>query len=183
TLVAHETYPGHHAEHAWKETLLVDGDGYLEESIFLVGTPQALVSEGVAMLALDVALGGDVDSVAQRVFADIGFDYDVWTSGAVRAFDDALGGLRVNAARKLHVDGCPRDEAIAYVERWGLKTREHASGLVDFVTHPTWRAYASCYTSGRELCGRFVTGDVQRFRRLLTEQFTTSDLVASATRA
>src|SRR5262249_47683323 len=47
TLVAHETYPGHHAEHAWKETLLVDGDGYLEESIFLVGTPQALVSEGV----------------------------------------------------------------------------------------------------------------------------------------
>src|SRR5204862_4396193 len=50
-LGAHELYPGHHAEHAWKEALLVDGAGRLEETIFLTGTPQAVVSEGIASLA------------------------------------------------------------------------------------------------------------------------------------
>jgi hypothetical protein len=177
TLVAHETYPGHHVEHAWKEALLVDGEGRLEETIFLVGTPQALVSEGIAMLALDLALGDDADAVAQGVFAELGVGYDAETSRAVRALRDALSGLRVNAARKLHVEGWPRDEVVDYVQHWSLETRERASAFVDFLVHPTWRAYASCYASGRDLCGRFVAGDVRRFRRLLTEQFTTTDLV------
>jgi hypothetical protein len=182
-LVAHETYPGHHTEHAWKETLLVDRQGYLEESIFLVGTPQALVSEGIAMLALDVALGDDADAVAQRVLADVGVDYDTETARAVHEFRDTLGGLRVNAARKLHEDGWSRDRVVEYVGRWGLETNDRAAGFVDFLLHPTWRAYASCYASGHELCARFVAGDVERFRRLLTEQFTTGDLVALPDRA
>jgi hypothetical protein len=179
-LVAHETYPGHHTEFAWKETLLVDQAGFLEESILLVGTPQALVSEGIAMLALDVALGDDADAVAQHVLADVGVAYDAGTTRAVREFREALSGLRVNAARRLHEDGWSRDRVVEYVARWGLETHERATGFVDFLVHPTWRAYTSCYTSGHELCARFVDGDVERFRRLLTEQFTTGDLVALA---
>ena len=53
---AHEVYPGHHTEHAWKEALLVDGNGRLEETIFLTGTPQSLIAEGIATNAL-AALG------------------------------------------------------------------------------------------------------------------------------
>ena len=47
-LVAHETYPGHHTEHVRKEVGLVRRRRYLEETIFLVGTPQCLVAEGLA---------------------------------------------------------------------------------------------------------------------------------------
>ena len=175
-LVAHEAYPGHHTEHAWKEALLVDGDGYLEETIFLVGTPQAVVSEGIAMVALDMALGEETDAVAARVFADVGVTYDEETSRAVRELRDALSGMPVNAARLLHVEGRPRDEVIDYLQRWGLNTRERAASSVEFLVHPTWRAYTSCYASGLELCRRYVDGDVRRFRRLLTEQFTPGDL-------
>jgi hypothetical protein len=182
-LVAHETYPGHHTEFAWKETLLVDRAGFLEETILLVGTPQALVSEGIAMLALDVALGDDADAVSERVLAGVGVDYEAESARAVREFRKGIGGLRVNAARGLHEDGWSRDEAVEYVRRWSLETHERAAGFVEFIVHPTWRAYASCYTSGHELCARFVAGDVERFRRLLTEQFTTGDLVALADRA
>jgi len=57
-----------------------------------------------------------------------------------------------------------------------MNSRERAESSVDFLVHPTWRAYASCYSSGLDLCRRYVDGDAQRFRRLLTEQFTTSDL-------
>jgi hypothetical protein len=98
-LVAHEAYPGHHTEHAWKEALLVDADGYLEETIFLVGTPQAVVSEGIAMVALDVALGEETDAVVARVFDDVGVPYDEATSRAVRELRDALRAMPVNAAR------------------------------------------------------------------------------------
>ena len=175
-LVAHEAYPGHHTEHVWKEATLVDGEGYLEETIFLVGTPQAVVSEGIAMVALEVTLGDETDEIADRVFSDVGFAYDVETSRAVREFRDALSGLQVNAARMLHIDGSPEGEVVEYVERWGLRSRERAASAVAFLVHPTWRAYASCYASGLELCRRFVEGDIERFRRLLTEQFTTRDL-------
>ncbi|HEY7792371.1 MAG TPA: hypothetical protein VIA10_00025, partial [Gaiellaceae bacterium] len=41
-LAAHETYPGHHTEHACKEQRLVRSLGRLEESILLVPTPQSL---------------------------------------------------------------------------------------------------------------------------------------------
>ena len=179
-LVAHEIYPGHHTEHVWKEALLVDGDGRLEETIFLVGTPQAVVSEGIATTALDVALGDDVDEVAARVYREAGVEYDAETSRAVRALRDDLAGLRVNAARLLHLEGRSEGEVCDYLVRWSLNTRERAQGSIRFLTHPTWRAYASCYSAGAELCSRFVGGDVSRFRRLLTEQFTTSDLTAAA---
>jgi hypothetical protein len=175
-LVAHEAYPGHHTEHVWKEALLVDDAGYAEETIALVGTPQAVVSEGIAMVALEILLGDDTDEFAARVFAEVGVDYDLEASRAVREFRDELSGLRVNAARMLHVEERPRDEVIDYVERWGLNSRDRAESSIEFLVHPTWRAYASCYTSGLELCRRWVDGDAARFRRLLTEQVTTGDL-------
>jgi hypothetical protein len=175
-LVAHEAYPGHHTEHAWKEALLVDDKGHLEETIFLVGTPQAVISEGIAMVALEITLGDEADAIAASIFADVGFDYDVKTSRAVWEFRDELSGLRVNAARMLQVDERPREEVVGYIERWGLNSRLRAESSVGFLVHPTWRAYASCYSSGLDLCRRYVDGDVGRFRRLLTEQFTTADL-------
>ncbi|MBW3643581.1 MAG: DUF885 domain-containing protein, partial [Actinobacteria bacterium] len=44
-LVAHEAYPGHHTEHCRKEIGLVRRRRWLEETIFLVGTPQCLLAE------------------------------------------------------------------------------------------------------------------------------------------
>ncbi len=53
--VAHETYPGHHLEHAWKEADLVDGAGRLEASVLLINTPECLISEGLADVGLRFA--------------------------------------------------------------------------------------------------------------------------------
>ena len=57
--VAHETYPGHHLEHAWKEADLVDRDGRLESSILLINTPECLISEGLADLGRRFAVPTD----------------------------------------------------------------------------------------------------------------------------
>jgi hypothetical protein len=174
-LIAHEIYPGHHTEHAWKETLLVDGEGNFGETIFLVGTPQSTVSEGIASLAAEIV---GAYEVAGAVYADLGVPYDAPTADAVRHAREALDTVGVNAALLLYEEGASRDNAISYVERWHVVPREHAEKSVDFLMHPTWRAYVSCYSSGYELCRRWVNGDAQRFRRLLTEQLSTADLAA-----
>lgn len=175
-LVAHEVYPGHHTEHAWKEVLLVDGEGNLGETIFLVGTPQSTISEGIASLAPEIIGASDV---ASRVYGDLGIAYDAATADAVRDARETLEGVPVNAALLLHERERPLGEVVDYIQHWTLVPRAHAEKRTEFLTHPTWRAYISCYSSGYELCKRWVAGDTQRFRRLLTEQLTTSDLSAA----
>ena len=49
--LAHETYPGHHLEHALKERMLVEELGRLEASVLLINTPECLISEGLATSA------------------------------------------------------------------------------------------------------------------------------------
>jgi hypothetical protein len=174
-LVAHELYPGHHTEHAWKEALVVDERNDLTETIFLVGTPQSTVSEGIASLAPEII---GAHATAQAVYDDLGVPFDAETAGRVGAAREQLEGIAVNAALLLHEDGRSREDVVDYIERWSLAPRDHAEKRVEFITHPTWRAYISTYTSGYELCKRWVAGDVQRFRRLLTEQLSTHDLAA-----
>jgi hypothetical protein len=50
---------------------------------------------------------------------------------------------------------------------------------VEFLTDPTWRAYAFCYIEGVRRCRAYVGGDAARFERLITEQIVPSDLVAA----
>jgi hypothetical protein len=175
-LVAHEMYPGHHTEHAWKEALLVDEEGQLEETIFLTGTPQSVVSEGIATLSLETVLGDEIDDVSARVYETVDLAFDDSALPAVRAFRAAMQPLSVNAAHLLHEEGRPRDEVRDYLARWTLDP-DRAEKSIDFLTHPTWRAYVSSYSTGYELCRAFVGDDRTRFRTLLTTQLTTSDLV------
>ena len=74
-LVTHELYPGHHTEHACKEALLVRERGYQEETIALVLTPQSLVSEGIASLAFEIALGEDAHAVAADLLRSLDVPY------------------------------------------------------------------------------------------------------------
>jgi hypothetical protein len=175
-IVAHEMYPGHHTEHVWKEVLLVEERGYLEETAMLTGTPQSVVSEGIATMSLDVVLGDEIDEVSARIYRDVDVVYDAAGARAVRAFRDSLRGLTVNAAHLLNEEGKSADEVRKYVARWSLDPEERAAKSIEFLTHPTWRGYVSSYSSGYERCRAFVGDDPSRFRLLLTTQLTTSDL-------
>ena len=71
-LAIHETYPGHHTERATKEQRLSIDAGWAEEAIQLVPTPQALVSEGIAEIGLDVkkSKGTSTTAVAAALRAE-----------------------------------------------------------------------------------------------------------------
>jgi hypothetical protein len=173
--VAHETYPGHHTEHAWKEQLLTRA-GRLEETIVLIPTPQSVVSEGIATLAAEMALGDDRHRFTASTVADTGARYEPDLSRAVMEANKPLAGVGTNAALLLHMDGASVDEAREYVMRWALASEKRAEHVIGFINDPMWRSYITTYPNGYKLCGDFVAGDIGRFKRLLTEQLTPADL-------
>ena len=177
-LVAHEAYPGHHTEHSRKEVGLVRQRRWLEETIFLVGTPQCLLAEGLADLGLEVVVGRRPEPVVAEHLRPLGIPYDAEVAAAVAEAAEALAGCG-NVALLLHDGGWPVDDVVAYLERWALLPRPGREGG-SFLTDPTWRAYIFCYIEGLRLCRAFVAGDPARFERLITEQLLPADLATAA---
>jgi len=177
-LVAHEAYPGHHTEHCRKEVGLVRRRHWLEETIFLVGTPQCLVAEGLADLGLEVLLGARPEPIVAEHLRPLGIRYDTEVIAAMSEASETLGAVRANAAWRLHAEGADPETVVDEVARWGLLPRARAAKAVEFLLHPTWRAYVTCYVDGLRLCRQFVAGDPERFRELLSEQLLPADLAA-----
>ena len=176
-LVAHEAYPGHHTEHCRKEAGLVRRRRQLEESIFLVGTPECLLSEGLADLGLEIVGGSRAEHAVAEHLAALKIPYDADTAEQVSEASEVLSTVRGNAAILIHERGVEVDEATDYVARWALVPRARAAQQVGFVMNPTWRAYVFCYINGLPLCRQFVNGDAARFERLISEQMTPGQLV------
>jgi hypothetical protein len=179
-LVAHEAYPGHHTEHCRKEVGLVRRRHHLEETIFLVGTPQCLLAEGLADLGLEVVAGRRPEPVVAAHLRPLGIPYDPDLVAQLSQAGESLGQVRGNAALLLHEHGADVETVVEYLARWSLLSPARAEKAVEFLTDPTWRAYIYCYIEGVALCRRFVAGDPTRFARLISEQLTPDDLGAEA---
>jgi hypothetical protein len=175
-VVAHETYPGHHTEHAWKEQLLVREQGLIEETLALNGSPQSVVAEGIAELSVEMAFGDEEFDVTAEHMAGSGVSYDPDVSRAVKEATEDLN-VAGNVAWMIHADGRPLDEAREYLIRWALTSEKRADQALRFIGDPMWRSYSITYIEGYRLCRDWVAGDPGRFKRLLTEQLTTSDLL------
>ena len=181
-LVAHEAYPGHHTEHTRKEVGLVRRRRCLEETIFLVGTPQCTLAEGLADLGVEVVVGRRPEGVVAEHLLPLRIRYDAEVAAAVAEAAEALSWVRSNAAIHLHDGGWPVEDVVAYLERWALLPRNRADKAVSFLTDPTWRAYSHCYTEGLRLCRAYVDGDPARFERLVTDQLLPADLASTSPR-
>lgn len=183
-LVAHESYPGHHTEHCRKERGLVEGLAQTEQTIFLVNTPQCLMAEGLADLALHAAVGPDWGAWATEIYADLGLRFDGERAVAVSHAVEALADVRQDAALMLHDEHRDVDDVVAFLQRWQLSSETRARQSMRFLSSPLWRAYTSTYVEGYRLLHAWLDARpaevtlTERFRRLLDEP-----LVPSALRA
>lgn len=175
-LVAHEAYPGHHTEHSRKEVGLVRARHFWEESIFLVGTPQCLLAEGLADLGLEIVMGARPEQLVAAHLRPLGIAYDADTVAVVSEAAEVLSSVRALAAFRLHEDGADPDVVVGEVARLALLPRARAAKSVEFLLDPTWRSYISCYVEGLPLCRAYAGGQPERFARLVTEQCLPADL-------
>ncbi|MFC9786369.1 DUF885 domain-containing protein [Rhodococcus sp. NPDC127528] len=180
-LIAHESYPGHHTEHCRKEAGLV-GAGQAEHTLFLVNTPQCLMAEGLADLALASIVGPGWGPWAQEIYADLGLRFDGERAEALSTASAKLLGVRQDAALLLHDHGRSHDEVAEFLQRWTLASPERARQSLRFLSSPLWRAYTSTYVEGYRLLGAWLdrgeTADERSelFRRLLDEPLIPSAL-------
>lgn len=191
-LLAHEAYPGHHTEHAWKEAQLVEAEGRLEASVLLINAPECLLSEGLADLGRRFAVPPDDEAdllveTYRLAGLPLASDPPAARDAAARQVEisralTAVRGVAGNAALLLHADGAPRDEVLAYLRRNLLTTPERAAKRLEFIEHPLWRTYVFVYFEGERLLRRWLEAvpaaeQPARFRRLLVEELTPSMIV------
>ncbi|WP_431235379.1 DUF885 domain-containing protein [Mycolicibacterium psychrotolerans] len=185
-LVAHESYPGHHTEHCRKEAGLVAGRDQQEQTIFLVNTPQCLMAEGLADLALYAAVGPRWGSWATDIYADLGLRFDGERAEALSEATAALADVRQDAALMLHDEHRDVDEVVAFLQRWLLVDDTRARQMLRFLSSPLWRAYTSTYVEGYRLLRGWLDDRpagvslTERFGRLLDEPLIPSALRVDA---
>lgn len=192
-VLAHETYAGHHLEHAWKEAELVGVRGHLEASVLLINAPECLVSEGVAQVGRRFVIPQEVEvDLLVELFGRAGLPLaadpaaardEAERSAAIRPWRDSLRAAEVNAALMRHADGIDREAVLAWLERAALLTPERAAKRLEFIDHPLWRTYVFVYTAGAALLDRWLGAvppatRVARFRRLLVEPLGPSAIAA-----
>jgi hypothetical protein len=144
--------------------------------VVITSAPEAVITEGLATNALEVALGNEGFGALFRVVGDLGIDVDPAVADVVHVEELGLFGAAANVARLLHEDGMTRSEAESYLQEWALDSPERAAKTVNFLMAPDNRTYVTAYTDGRRLCRSFVDRSPDGFRRLLTEQLTVSSL-------
>jgi hypothetical protein len=101
-LALHETYPGHQAERACKEHLLVRERGMAEEALVLAFTPQSVISEGIGRLAPQILLEGEGAAAFADVASEAGVGIDLEHALAIERAIGPCEWAQVNAALMLH---------------------------------------------------------------------------------
>lgn len=191
-VAAHETYPGHHLEHATKEAELVEAGHRLEASVLLINAPECLLSEGLADLGHRFAVApADEPELLVELYERAGLEIAAnpaaareaaATTVALAPHRRRLQESRVNAALMRHADGLGHDEVLGWLGRVGRFAPATAAQRLEFIEHPLWRTYVFVYHEGEALLRRWleaVPADDQaaRFGRLLREQLTPAAIV------
>ena len=188
--LAHETFPGHHMEHSWKEQRLYRERGFGEASAMLINTPESYISEGLAEVGAWLL---NDEPRFQEMLLGI-----CERAGIAMTAEDAqrewrtvnalhrLRGSGGDAALQLHVAKRSKEDVVRFLEQDALATHERALKNLEFVEHPLWRTYVFCYADGERLLSAWVesAGDKSaqhaRFFRLLTELITPSGIAAES---
>ena len=184
--LTHETFPGHHFEHAWKETRLWREQGHAEATLQLINTPEAYISEGLAQVGGTLLADGPrwqalLTGTCERASIALSAadaEREWRTAQALRRLRGASG----DAALQLHVAHRSREVVLRFLEQDALYGPERARKSLEFIDHPLWRTYIFCYAGGERLIGRWcaaagsLAAQQERFFRLLTGQLTPSGI-------
>ncbi len=180
-VLIHETFPGHHTEFQTKENNLYNEKGYAEEACYLLFSPKAIISEGLANTGIEI-ISPNIE-IYEWISSVLIPDLNLPTSKPMELYhrDKAYLDLvkcRNNAAIMLHSGAIAKNEAIDYVQTYGLVDLESAERSINFALDPLYRTYVFTYSEGYRLITRATHGKskLPLYRRLIKEQFLPGDL-------
>lgn len=178
--MCHEGYPGHHTELTLKEQLLYRARGYLEQSIGLLISPQAVISEGIATLATDMIFSANEQRawLAEHIYPEAGIEPLAINWEQLPEIGKLWLEVRGNAVFLLF-EGLSDKEVIQYLSRYLMLSDDRAAKELAYLKRPFRESYIFTYSSGKRLMQPWLQGSdrLSVFRRFLTEQIYPSELV------
>lgn len=180
TLASHEGYPGHHTESVLKEQRLYRERGYLEQAIGLLISPQMVISEGIATLAVSMLFSPEEEAqwVAEHLSPRAGLAVSPeearWISPAYTLYTP----VRSNAALLLH-EGRSEQDVLEYLRQYLRVSAREAEQILAYLQRPFRETYIFTYAAGAELMRPWLQGTNRHsvFARFLTEPITPSALL------
>ncbi len=158
-LATHEGYPGHHVYYSLVEQQLVRRFGWLEHSMMVLYSPQAVLAEGAATLAPELAFPGEESMRFERdQLAPIAGIEPAAVEQWYRINQAARGfrAIGIEQARRYLLAGKASQEEkerrIAEISEWTRKHSFRNSFNPKFLD--TYRSYIATYTIGEDLLNR-----------------------------
>jgi len=177
-LAAHEGYPGHHAEAAARDEVLVSA-GHSELGLMATLSPQALVSEGLAGIAREVVMSDqelalELRQITRSLDQRVDVEAELMVQRARRLLSPALG----NAAVALQRDGEPLRQVRSYLADVALVGDDRLDDTLSRLADPILGTEPFTHIEGRRLVSEWleVHGQTHGFARLMAEQQTPSSL-------
>lgn len=156
-LAVHEGYPGHHVQNVLVESRLLEDRGWVEYYVQPLYCPQAVLNEGGANYAIDIAFTEDERIAFSRevLFPLAGLDpAQAEEYHRFEKLTRRLRGSRIEAIRR-YLDGqTTSEEAIAWLQRYALLSRERAERYLSFGEQ--YRSYVVTYQVGLELVRDYI---------------------------
>ncbi|MDZ7625346.1 MAG: hypothetical protein U5J96_13010 [Ignavibacteriaceae bacterium] len=148
-LAAHEGYPGHHVYNILLEQNLVKNKGWIEYTVYPLYSPQSLIAEGTAVYGEEILFPADERMKFEK---EVLFplakldttDADIYYK--VLSLQEKLSGAGVLAARNYLNGDWTKDETVAWLQKFQLRTKERAEKYLSFIE--TYRSYVVTYNAG-----------------------------------
>ncbi|MGA7614781.1 MAG: hypothetical protein WBX15_06305 [Thermoanaerobaculia bacterium] len=156
-LACHEGYPGHHVYNMLLEKTLVDGQGWVEYTVYPLFSPQSLIAEGSANFGIEMAFPGNERTKfeSETLFPLAGLDPSTAAQyDRVQALVEKLGYAQNEAARGFLDGTMTNDEALQWLEKYALMSPERAEQRLRFIQR--YRSYVINYNYGKDLVRYYV---------------------------
>lgn len=156
-LAAHEGYPGHHVYNILLEQNLVKDKGWIEYTVYPLYSPQSLIAEGTAVIGEEILFPGDERMKFEKevLFPLAGLDTinaDLYYR--VLALQEKLSGAGVFAARNYLNRDWTKEETVAWLQKFQLRTKERAEKYLSFIE--TYRSYVVTYNMGEVIIRDYI---------------------------
>lgn len=156
-LASHEGYPGHHVFNSLMEKHLVNGNGWVEYSIYPLYSPLSLLAEGSANYGIEVAYTQKEREQFERevLFPLAGLDPSkVSTYYRVQSLLSKLS-YAGNVAAKYYLDGkFDEKQAREFLMKYALSSKEKSQQRLNFFER--YRAYVINYNLGQDIVREYV---------------------------
>jgi hypothetical protein len=183
-LGCHEGYPGHHTFNALLEANLVEGQGWIEYSLYPLFSPQSLIAEGSGNYGIDLAFPGNERMAFEKevLFPLAGLDIaeaDLYYE--VQGLVAQLNFAGNEAARGYLNGDMTREEAAQWLQDYAMSREDRSFQRTRFFD--AYRSYVINYNHGKALVADYVErGDPDlderwaRFEKLLSSPMLPKDL-------